>query len=314
MTETETLLKNEYTQTVTNDVQTITSTVFSSRFLMVVVLLLAMAVLFKIVDLVAKPIRRRNQSMLVDFFAAVIKAIIAIVIILRICSFFNLLSGITSQILMSSSLLVVVLGFVFQEGLTNIVHGFILSVSKPFRIGDRLQVKIDGETITGYVESMNLRSCVIRNVLNSSNVIVPNSKLDLCVIDNSYFDGDAPSSNFLDAEFSYESDLEHAIEVMGQAVADHPMVAEERKRLGESGPVGVMVRELASSGIALRATVVTRTVEQNFQACSDIRRELVKRVNADPKIEFAYPCVQIVTGINSGETIEELKKILQKES
>ncbi|MDD3795690.1 MAG: mechanosensitive ion channel family protein [Lachnospiraceae bacterium] len=256
-------------------------------------LLVLLIVAVKVIDLIFKPLKRKN-SIHVSFLKGCMKAFCIITIGIKICSLSQVLSGFASQILMSSSLIVVVLGFVFQEGLTNIVHGFILSIFKPFNIGDRVRIAVDGQSITGYVQSIDLRSTIIQNVVNSSHVIVPNSKMDMCVIDNSYFDADSVSSNFLDFSISYESNLEKALAVTSQEIASHPFVHEVRAEAGIQEPVVVLVRELGDSGICLRASVVTKTVEKNFAACSDIRRSLVHRFQAEADLDFAYPHVQIV--------------------
>ena len=182
----------------------------------------------------------------------------------------------------------------FQEGLSNIVHGFILSVYKPFKIGDRVTVTIDGEKITGHVRAINARHTVIQNIINSAHVIIPNAKMDTCVIGNNYYDGNKHSSSFLDASVTYESDLEKAIQILADVIAAHPMVAKAREEKGITDPVTVMVRELADSGISLRGIVITNTVEENFRACSDIRRELIARFEKEPGVEFAYPHMEIV--------------------
>ena len=171
-------------------------------------LLAVLIVALKLVDLIFRPWKKKKTSIHISFLKGCLKAFLIITIGMKICSLSETLSGFTSQILMSSSLIVVVLGFVFQEGLSNIVHGFILSIFKPFQIGDRVMITIDGEGITGYIESIDLRSTIIKNVVNSSHVIVPNSKMDMCVIDNSYFDSNSVSSNFLDISISLDNLLQ----------------------------------------------------------------------------------------------------------
>ena len=54
-----------------------------------------------------------------------------------------------------------------------------------------------------------------------------------------------------------------------------------------------MVRELGADGICLRATVMTNTVEENFTACSDLRRMIVYRFSEEPDIRFANHTVQV---------------------
>ena len=256
----------------------------------------------KVVDLVFRPFKKKG-NIHISFLKSCIKAFLIVTIGMKICSLSNVLSGFTSQILMSSSLIVVVLGFVFQEGLTNIVHGFILSVFKPFQIGDRVSITIDGETITGYIHLIDLRSTIIRNVVNSSHVIVPNSKMDMCVIDNSYFDAASVSSNFLDFSVTYESNLEKAMYVTSQEIMAHPYVRAAREKQHITEPVAVLVRDLGDSGIYLRASVVTETVEENFAACSDIRRNLIYRFAAEPDLDFAYPHMQLVPDQRAGQQL-----------
>ena len=259
----------------------------------VLFLLVTMVVLVKITDLIFHPLKKRG-SILASFLNACIKIALIAAFGMKICSLVPFIQDIASQIVFSSSLIVVVLGFVFQEGLTNIVHGFIISAFRPFKIGDRISVTIDGEKITGYVREITARHTVIQDVVNSAHVVVPNSRMDTSVVGNNYYDHNSLSTNFLDLEITYESNLEKAISLISVAVEEHPLVQQARKDKKIREPVNVMVRELGSSGISLRAVVMTKTIEDNFTACSEIRRYLVRCINADPELDFAYPHVQVI--------------------
>ena len=279
----------------------------SDKLYYAIFLLVVMLVAVKMVDVFFLPfVKKRRHSIQINFLKGCCKAMIVITLGIKIVSLSDTMSGFTNQILMSSSLIVVVLGFVFQEGLSNIVHGFILTIFMPFQIGDRIHTTIDGESITGYVKSIDLRNTVIQNVMNSSHIIVPNSKMDLCVLDNQYFDENTCSSNFLDLSVTYESDLEKAIRIVEETIAANPLVVKAREEKNIKDPVTVMVRELGDSGIYLRASVTTLTVEENFSACSDIRRELVRRFGTESDVEFAYPHMQLV----SADTAEQIREIL----
>ncbi len=291
---TEPLLTNMVTEEFNRSVSSIWNTIFSSRFFYSVLLVVVMFGLFRLIDLVMLPFKKRSGSPLIGFASGILKVITAVVILLRICGLYWLLSGITEQILMSSSLLVVVLGFVFQEGLTNIVHGFILSVSKPFKIGDRVTVTIDGVGITGYIRMMGLRATTIQNILNNAYVSIPNAKLDLGLIQNNYTGAQRSSSSFLDAEITYESDLERAIWLMQECIVKNVYVRAERNRIGVKEPPQVLVRAFGESGISIRGTVLTRTVEENFSACSELRIALKHAYDEDGTVEFAYPHMQII--------------------
>ncbi len=279
----------ELKQTTKTFLQIITSNDFYYGLFLLAVII----ILIKVIDLIFTPWRKRSSA-LASFLKACLKTFVIGTLGLRIFALIPGLKDFTSQIFLSSSLIVVVLGFVFQEGLSNIVHGFILSVFKPFKIGDRVSITIDGEKITGYIKEVNARHTVIQNVVNSAHVIVPNSKLDTCVIINNYYDGNTHSSSFMDLMITYESDLDKATEIIAEEIMNHPLVQKARKENNTTDPVTVMVRELADNGISLRAPVITHSVEENFIACSEIRKNLVKRFEAEPGVAFAYPHVEVV--------------------
>ena len=266
-------------------------TLWSSNLFRALLLVILMLLTIRIMNFCFDYFKKKN-NLHTNFLKGVLQALIIIFFLIQIGSLSDAMASFYNSILMSSSLLVVVLGFVFQEGLSNIVHGFILTFFKPFDIGDRVNVTIDGVQITGYIQSINLRNTIIRNVYNNSSVIVPNAKMDLCVIDNSYFDENSVNSNFLDIEITYESDLDHACEVFSQIIDTHPLVQAAKKP--QSEPTKILVSQLGASGITLRASVITSTIEENFTACSDIRKELIRRFNEDPVLDFAYPHTVIV--------------------
>ncbi len=271
-------------------------------------LLIVMVIAVNVIDLIFLPFRKTGkENITLNFIKLCLKVFVVVVFGMKIFTLIPGMDEFAEQILMSSSLIVVVLGFVFQEGLSNIVHGVILSLFQPFNLGDRVHVIIDGENITGYIRKIDLRHTVIENVMNASRVIVPNSKMDLCVIDNFYYDKDRFSTNFLDISITYESNLEKALQVMEEIILAHPMVQQTRKEKKITGPLNPLVRELGDSAIYLRASVTTLTVEDNFAACSDIRRALWARFNEDPELNFAYPHIHIVSDGDEGKLAEKYR-------
>lgn len=260
------------------------------------ILVLLMLVMIRLLNFVFKRLKGKN-SIHKNFIRSILQALIIIFFLIQIGSLSDAMAKFYNTILMSSSLLVVVLGFVFQEGLSNIVHGFILTFFKPFDIGDRVKIHIDGVDITGYIRSINLRNTIIQNVYNNSSVIVPNAKMDLCVIDNSYFDEASVNSNFLDIEITYESNLDKACKLLSLTIDNHPLVQKVKK--ADAPPTAVLVSQLGTSGVTLRASVITSTIEENFVACSDIRKDLLHLFALDPELEFAYPHMVTVPYTNS---------------
>lgn len=259
---------------------------------LIVILIVALRLLDLSFNLFQRKVKH-SSAIHVNFLKACLKAFFTIMVILQIGSRFSVVREFYSSILMSSSLVIVVLGFVMQEGLSNIVHGLIISVFKPFEIGDRIKIIIDVQEITGYVESITLRNTVIKNVISSAQVIVPNAKMDLGIIENSYFYEKTESTNFIDICVTYKSDLELACRIMSEEISSHPLYCKKDPEKTAEEMVPVMARELTERGVALRAFMVTNTIEENFLACSDVRISIAKRIQETPGVAFAYSRVRI---------------------
>ena len=73
---------------------------------------------------------------------------------------------------------------------------------------------------------------------------------------------------------------------MEEVIKSHPSVVDKDK------PLKIFVRDLADSGIALRASVTTANIDQNFAACSDIREKIVEEFKKN-NIKLAYPHLTI---------------------
>ncbi len=181
------------------------------------------------------------------------------------------LSTAVTAILAGSGILAVALGFAAQESVGNLVSGVFLSVFRPFDVGDRIQ--IHAQEITGYIEDITLRHTVIRTNLGT-RLIVPNSLMGSAVVENTNFMDGEPTRNFVDVQVSYDSDIALARRLMEEVVTSHPLYTGPK-------PLRVFVRQFDSSGIALRATMTTATVDDNFIACSEVRQQLKETFDAN---------------------------------
>ena len=234
----------------------------------------AAAVLVTALQRVFSRLKRRKNSVYMGFIQGILQAVIVIMAIVRIISLSQAAEKFYNTIILSSSLIVVVLGFIFQEGTKNIVHGFFISLYRPFEIGDWIDTTIDGKAIVGYVESMNLRHTVVRNFYNGSLDIIPNSVLDAALIENANSGTEATNSKTVEVRITYESDLAKAKALLSEAVLSHPDYVDTRPE-GEKGkPLSVFVAELAAAGITLQARVNALTIEKCASACSEIREKI----------------------------------------
>lgn len=206
----------------------------------------------------------KDKKIYLSFLCSAMQAIIIAFAIFFAGSQFETFKDISSSLITSSALIVAVLGFCLQEGVSNLVHGMIISFSRPFAIGDRLN--LPNQNLTGIVESINLRHTVIRNVLTNTCVLVPNSLIDKEIIENSYYNKE--DYNYaIDVSISRESDLELAKKIIANALSKHQSYSGDKN-------VYVWIRDINDNAVNLRVWARTKTIEENFVLCSDVRSQI----------------------------------------
>lgn len=240
-------------------------------------------------------ILKRKEQIHIKFLRSISKAILTIIAFICISGLFNTTKALSATLLTSSSLLVAIVGFSAQQVLADVISGVMLSWSRPFNLGEKVNISSLG--ISGIVEDMTIRHTVIRTYHNS-RMIIPNSVINKAIVENSNYNNDY-IGNYMEVSVSYESDLDRAIEVMRHTIASHPLVVDIRQDQTVGDKVVVAVKELGDDGIILKATVWTKNIDDNFAACSEIRRRIKKNFS-EAGISIPYRHVHVVTGESSG--------------
>ena len=250
-------------------------------------------------------ILKRKEQIHIKFLRSMSKVVLTIIAFICISGLFNTTKALSATLLTSSSLLVAIVGFAAQQVLADVISGVMLSWSRPFNLGEKVNISSLG--ISGIVEDMTVRHTVIRTYHNS-RMIIPNSVINKAIVENSNYNNDY-IGNYMEVSVSYESNLEQAIEVMRETIASYPLVVDIRPDPSEGNKVNVAVKELGDDGIILKSTVWTRNIDDNFTACSDIRRLIKKKFDA-AGISIPYRHVHVVTG-NADKELEN-NGIIQK--
>ena len=203
------------------------------------------------------------------------------------------LSKLTRTLLAGSGIMAIIVGLAAQDSFGNLLSGLFISLFRPFEIGDR--VRLVNSNITGYVEDITLRHTIIRTYTNNSRIIIPNSTINSEIIENSNYKT-STASNFVDISISYESDLRLAMKIMADIIGAHELFLDQRTPAQiEAGvpKVRVSVQNLGESSINLRASMWTKTVDENFQACSDVRIRIMEEFQKN-NIEIPYNRVVVL--------------------
>ena len=118
-------------------------------------------------------------------------------------------------------------------------------------------------------------------------MIIPNSVINKAIVENSNYNNNY-IGNYMEVPVSYKSDLEEAIRIMTRIVEEHPLVIDTRADQTKGSKVTVAVKELGPTGAVLKCTVWTKDIDDNFTACSDIRRQIKKEFD-EGGIEMYQP-------------------------
>lgn len=126
---------------------------------------------------IGRHMESRTLAALYAFFFKIIIIVFGLYCAVEILDF----NEMVISILAGAGIVGLVLGLAFQEVLTNLISGVILTVKKNFHLGDQILVN----KYFGTVESLGLRATIIRGT-NNETIIIPNKEVIQSVVTNYY--------------------------------------------------------------------------------------------------------------------------------
>lgn len=174
------------------------------------------------------------------------------------------------------------IGFGAQDFIKDVIGGFFVLVEDQYSVGDVISV----EGVSGTVEAITLRTTVLRN-LDGNRHHVPNGHGGVTTNLTTDF-----TRIVIDVPVSYDTDLDHAMDVIGDVASD--MSGEEDWQASFlERPAMLGVQKLDASSVNLRLLVTTVGDDQWA-----VRRELLKRLKQRfdvESIEIPFQYVNVVT-------------------
>ena len=166
-----------------------------------------------------------------------------------------------------------VVAFALQNTLSNFASGIMIMFYRPFDVDDIVEVA----GINGKVTSLNLVSTTI-TTFDNKRMVVPNNDIWGNIITNAT----ASAERRVDMLFGigYEDDIDHAIQVLEEIVAAHPLI------LKTPAPV-IQLHELADSSVNFICRPWTKTSDY-WTVYWDITRSVKVRFDAED-LSIPYP-------------------------
>lgn len=243
----------------------------------IVVTVLICIFLLCIVKQVFKVLLKKSNRIHLHFFKSMLEVVIVIVCIYGLLSTFEVTKDFGKVILQSGTLFIAILTFAAQKALDNIIGGFSISMTRPFEVGQKIKV-VNGSNVIaeGIITNITIRHTTIRH-FDGQTSIIPNSIMDSSVIVNTNFTENV--GNFLEVEVGYDSDIDIAKKIIIDLYNKEPLTINKDS-------VAVYTSRFTENGVILKITIWTKTLDDNFLACSNLRENIVKEFN---KFDITIP-------------------------
>ena len=199
------------------------------NFLINAVLVIAVAfVILRVSRKLFQKIQNRKTKFNTQFTEKIFRFLVIFISIMWLVMSNSLTRSFGQSLFQSTAVIAAIAGFAAQNVLADLICGIILSSTKPFEPGDRIELE---NGITGIVKEVTLRHVVLHVVLQGIDTqiyIVPNSKINAQYVRNLSYRTKTRSVDF-HFSVSYRTDPEFAKEVIRRAVMDSPLSVPGKK-------------------------------------------------------------------------------------
>ncbi|WP_066645458.1 mechanosensitive ion channel family protein [Christensenella timonensis] len=231
---------------------------------------------FIILKLLSKFLKKHLTGNMRIFYR-LIYVVVIVIAVFSVLMTIEPLKQFATVILASSGIAGVVIGLAAQTTLGNVFSGISIGVSKPFELGD--YVEIIGQNVAGVVDDIGLRHTVIRT-LDNKHVVIPNGVLDKDMVLTSHGLPDQAVNNQLNVGISYDSDIDLAIKIISDAAYAHTDTIDRRtdeEKKNGTPKILIRITDFAPSAVMLRAFIWTKDLVTGNQVLSDLRYTIKKQ-------------------------------------
>ena len=199
-----------------------------------------------------------------------------------------------------TTVIAAIAGFAAQPVIADMICGLMLSATKPFDIGDRIELE-DGTA--GIVKDITLRHVTLQ-CIDTVVMVVPNSRLNGMKITNLSFHRKARGIR-MRFHVSYDTNVDRAMAVISAAVREspHTVPGKPGEAGDEYGPVYFL--EYAESSLVMVTTVYYMPGTPTEAVKSDVNVR-VKRALDAAGIEIPYSYVNVV--MNDRDSTKEKER------
>ena len=245
-------------------------------------------ILLKLEKTIARKWIAKYDGINARFTERVIRFVIIFIAAMWVIMSSSLTQSFGSSLFQGTAVLAAIAGFAAKPILSDMFCGFMISTTKPFNIGDRIELD-DGTA--GIVKDITIRHVVLQGI-DTLKIVIPNSEINSKRITNLSHRAGMRSIHF---RFTVGLDTvpEQAKQVIQDAVRQSPHAV---PREGESySPVYFI--DYQPSGLEMATTVYYKPTSPTEEVKDDINSR-VKQALVAAGIEIPYPYMNVLISRN----------------
>lgn len=217
-----------------------------------------------------------NETQIV-FIRRIVSGVLYTVGIIGIVYQFDILKSFAISLLAGSGVAAIIIGLASQEAVSNIISGFLITIFRPFKIGDFILVGADKR---GTVEDITLRHIIIRT-LENKRLVVPNSVINKEIIENSNYIDDKVC-NLIEFGIDVNANIDRARFIIKEEILAHVNFYDSGL-YDEMGNPDVSIRFVRweATALILCAYAWAKNIGEGFVMKCDVLESVKKRFDAE---------------------------------
>lgn len=259
-----------------------------SAIKLVLTALLAFIVVYAVLRLekkVSKKLIAKRNNINLRFVENIVRFIVIFLAVQWVVMSSDLTEPFGRVLFQGTTVIAAIAGFAAQPVIADMICGLMLSVTKPFDIGDRIELE-DGRA--GIVKDITLRHVTLQEI-DTLLLVIPNSKLNGMKITNMSQLRPKRSVHFR-FHVAYNADVDRAMAVIADAVRQSPYTVPQTTD-GQYAPVYFI--SYGESSLVMATTVYYEPTSRTEVMKSDVNLRVRHALN-EAGIEIPYNYVNVV--------------------
>lgn len=176
-----------------------------------------------------------------------------------------------------TAVIVAAISFIMQKTLSNLLYGFVMLVTRPFKRGDKISVRqADRELASGKLIKRTPLHIYVKDYGRDVSII-PNSVLENCTVVNSDYKDRVNYTNYI--KISFSSNIAKTKEIIQQKIMNHTETLNREDNTH-------IVLKTEDGGLVLEYNVRTENVDKSFDVCSEIKEGIVTEIQKHEDIQL----------------------------